>query len=182
MEGSMGLDNFRILMAFTVLWVAAAFPSAAAATRLKLDSVPPVYLPTAGPELPEPVSMQHYTFEVNQQTRRARVVVDYTYPDQLAFGADGGAGPAPGEIQVPGLTYDPEAHTVVYNSAGTQTVCATVRNRKFLFWKSTSVNADGLLHRDVGGKRFHEGHWLGHGSLPDPRYISRGTVGILLAA
>ena len=36
--------------------------------------------------MPERVSMEDFRFEVNKETGRARVVVDYTYPDMPAFG------------------------------------------------------------------------------------------------
>ena len=63
--------------------------------------------PTTGSELPEPVSMAGFSFQINQRTGRARIVVEYTYPDQPIFGIDGGAGPKPTYIQLPGLTYAP---------------------------------------------------------------------------
>jgi hypothetical protein len=129
----------------TIIAAAAASTviSAGAMTKVKLDSISPDYRPTAGVEMPEPVSMQGFTFEVSKETQRARVVVDYTYPDQVAFGADGGHGPEPTIVQVPGLKYDPESNAVVYDTGGAKTVCATVHQRKFLFWKTVSVAPTG---------------------------------------
>lgn len=107
--------------------------SASANTRVKIASVPPEYTPTAGPGVPEPVSMQSFYFEVEKETGRARVVVDYTYPDQPVFGLEGGMGPEPTMTQIPGLRYNPDAKTVVYRSATQTVVCATLRTRKLLF-------------------------------------------------
>jgi hypothetical protein len=87
----------------------------------------------------EPVSMQRYSFEVEPATGRARIVIDYNYPDKAAFGLDGGAGPEPTMAQIPGLKYDAAAKAVVYDTGGKRTVCATVRNRTFLFRKNLDV-------------------------------------------
>jgi len=119
-----------------------AVPSSAD-THIKIASVAPEYTPTAGPETPEPVSMQSYSFEVQLEAGRARVVVDYTYPDQAAFGMDGGAGPEAAVVQIPGLKYDSDAKEVVYDAGGKKTVCAMVRKRKILFWKTLAVTPTG---------------------------------------
>jgi hypothetical protein len=87
--------------------------------------------------------MQSYSFEVEPQTGRARVVIDYTYPDQAAFGMDGGAGPEPTMAQLPGLKYDAAAKAVVYETGGKRTVCAMVRDRKSFFRKSLAVTPTG---------------------------------------
>jgi hypothetical protein len=84
-----------------------------------------------------------YSFEVQPATRRARIVIDYTYPDQVAFGSDGGAAPEPTMAQIPGLTYDAAAKAVVYEVRGKKTVCATVHNRPFLFRRSLDVMPTG---------------------------------------
>src|SRR5262245_3919694 len=101
------------------LFLMLALPAPApASTRMKIDTVPPEYTPTAGAELPEPVSMETFYFEVNKEMSRARVVVEYTYPDEPVYGLDGGLGPRPTFAQLPGLTYDPSAHAVVYDEGG----------------------------------------------------------------
>jgi len=99
--------------------------------------------PTAGSELPEPVSMAGFSFQINQRTGRARIVVEYTYPDQPIFGIDGGAGPKPTYIQLPGLTYDQDAKTVVYDEGAARTVCANVRKGRFLLWQRTVIEPTG---------------------------------------
>ena len=114
-----------------------------AESQVKIASVAPEYRPTAGPGMPEPVSMQRYSFEVEPQTGRARVVIDYTYPDQAAFGMDGGAGPEPTLAQLPGLKYDAAAKTVIYETDGKRTVCATVRDRKSLLRRGLAVTLTG---------------------------------------
>jgi hypothetical protein len=112
-------------------------------SQVKIASVAPEYRPTAGPEMPEPVSMQRYSFEVEPATGRARVVIDYTYPDRAAFGMDGGAGPEPTMAQLPGLKYDAAAKAVVYETGGKRTVCAMVRDRKFLFQRRPAMTPTG---------------------------------------
>jgi hypothetical protein len=114
-----------------------------ASTRVKIASVAPEYTPTAGPAMPEPVSMQGFSFEVEKETGRARVVVEYTYPDQQAFGLEGGIGPEPARVQIPGLRYDGDEKAVVYGDKTKTVICATVRSRKFLFWKSLGVVPSG---------------------------------------
>jgi hypothetical protein len=133
----------QLVIPVAVGMAAAIAPPARAETGMKIASVPPEYRPTAGPEMPEPVSMQRYSFEVEPATGRARIVIDYTYPDQAAFGLDGGAGPEPTMAQIPGLKYDAAAKAVVYDTAGKRTVCAMVRDRNFLFRKDLAVTATG---------------------------------------
>jgi hypothetical protein len=125
-----------------VVFVGMAAPSWAE-SQVKIASVAPEYRPTAGAEMPEPVSMQSYSFEVEPETGRARVVIDYTYPDQAAFGLDGGIGPEQTMAQIPGLKYDASSKAVVYDTGGKRTVCAMVRDRKFLFRKSLAVTPTG---------------------------------------
>src|SRR5262249_51783341 len=103
----------------------------------------PEYRPTAGAAMPEQVSVQGYRFEVEKETQRARVVVDYTYPDQAAFGLEGGSGPEPSEVQLPGLKYDEGSRAVVLDDGGKKTVCAKVESRNFLFWKGSAVTPTG---------------------------------------
>ena len=134
--------NSAISAALVALGTCVALP-ARGMTKVKLDSIPPEYRPTAGSEMPEAVSMQDFYFEVNKETRRARVVVEYTYPDQAAFGADGGLGPQSTVKQLPGLKYDDESKSVIYDADGKRTVCATVNERKVLFWRTSEVKPTG---------------------------------------
>lgn len=116
------------------------FPS----TRIKLDTVPSDYTPENSPTNTEPVSMSSYHFEVNEETNRARIVVDYTYPDQLIYGPDDDTrGPYPTIVQIPGLTYDPSSHAVVYESNGVRNVCATVDVHDGLFGRHIKVKNTG---------------------------------------
>lgn len=133
----------RLVIPIAMGMAAAIAPPAWAETGMKIASVAPEYRPTAGPEMPEPVSIQRYSFEVEPATGRARIVIDYTYPDQAAFGLDGGAGPEPTMAQMPGLKYDAAAKAVVYDTSGRRTVCAMVRDRKVLFRKSLAVKPTG---------------------------------------
>ncbi|HEY1801247.1 MAG TPA: hypothetical protein VGG46_09975 [Terriglobales bacterium] len=93
----------------------------------------------------EPVSMYDFHFEVNSETRRARVVVEYTYPDERIYEReDDGGGPKPTIAQIPGLKYDIADQEVVYAANGTTSVCANVEDHKgflgrHLWAKSTGV-------------------------------------------
>lgn len=111
--------------------------------KIKIDNVPAEYMPTAGAQLPEPVSVESYRFELNREMTWARVVVEYTYPNQAVFGLDGGSGPPPTSAQLPGLTYDSLAHAVVYNDAGKRTVCAIVKERKGRFGRRFDIKNTG---------------------------------------
>jgi hypothetical protein len=139
----MFVPRFPRFVPLAVAMVAGLAAPLWAESQVKISSVAPEYRPTAGPEMPEPVSMQSYSFEIEPQTGRARVVIDYTYPDQAAFGMDGGAGPEPTMAQFPGLKYDASAKAVVYETGGKRTVCATVRDRKSLFRKVLAVTPTG---------------------------------------
>lgn len=116
---------------------------APAVTRIKIDTVPNEYTPMNA-TVREPVSMQGFHFEVNEETARARVVVDYTYPDELVYEQDdAGRGPQPTISQIPGLKYDPQAHTVVYEGKGKTTVCAIVTEHKGIFGRRLSIRNTG---------------------------------------
>src|SRR5262249_27624788 len=125
-----------------VLILAAAIPSLGR-SQIKLASVPSEYIPIAASELPEPVSMPSFSFEVNEKTGRARIFVEYTYPDQPTFGIDGGAGPKPTYVQLPGLTYDQNTQTVVYESGNARIICANIRKGRLLFWQRTIMEPTG---------------------------------------
>jgi hypothetical protein len=112
-------------------------------TRLKIASVPTEYTPTAGPGLPEPVSMQGFYFEVEERSGRARLVVNYAYPDQPVFGLEGGSGPEPSIVQIPGLRYNADERAVVYQNPNKTVICASVKSRKFLFWKRLAITPTG---------------------------------------
>jgi len=134
----MKLGSF-ILLCAVPLTAAAATSS----TRIKIDTVPNEYTP-ANVTVREPVSMKGFHFEVNPETVRARVVVDYTYPDEQVYGQDDDAkGPQPTLAQVPGLKYDPQAHTIVYQGEGKSTVCANVEESKGIFGKHLRIKNTG---------------------------------------
>ena len=54
-------------------------------SSIKIDTVPSEYAPINNPTNREPVSLSSYHFEIEPETGRARVVVEYTYPDQMTF-------------------------------------------------------------------------------------------------
>jgi len=113
-------------------------------TRIKIDTVPSEYAPINSPTNREPVSLSSYRFEVNEQTGRARVVVEYAYPDELTYGPDDPArGPRSTIVQLPELTYDPGAHAVAYDSNGKKVVCATVSEKSGLLGRHLEVKSTG---------------------------------------
>ncbi len=88
--------------------------------------------------------MSSYHFEVNEETGRARLVVEYTYPDQMIYEQnDDARGPRPTVAQLPGLVYDAAAHAVVYESNGTRDVCATVDVHDGLFGRHIKIKNTG---------------------------------------
>jgi hypothetical protein len=113
-------------------------------SRIKIDTVPSEYAPPNSPINHEPVSMSSYHFEVNDETGRARVVVEYTYPDQMTYGPDDDSGgPRQTVVQLPGLSYDKMAHAVVYNANGTKATCATVNETANIFGHHLKVKNTG---------------------------------------
>ena len=115
-----------------------------ASARIKLDTVPSEYTPENSPTNTEPVSMSSYHFEVNEETNRARIVVDYTYPDQLIYGPDDDTrGPYPSIVQIPGLRYDASAHAVIYQANGMRSICATVEVHGGIFGRHLKIKNTG---------------------------------------
>ncbi|MEP7352833.1 MAG: hypothetical protein ABI824_06345 [Acidobacteriota bacterium] len=120
------------------LTTALAIPSLGG-TKLQLASVAPELLTTGGPQRAEPSTRHIFEFEIDKETGRARVVIDYVYPGAPLFGSDESAGAAPILAQIPGLRYDASSKSVVYETSGTRTVCAKVQDRRFLFWKTEAI-------------------------------------------
>lgn len=117
---------------------------ALASSRIKIATVPSEYTPENSTTNTEPVSLSSYHFEVNEETGRARLVVDYTYPDELIYGPnDDALGPPSTVVQLPGLTYDASAHAVVYESNGTRDICATVEVRDGLLGHHLKIRNTG---------------------------------------
>jgi hypothetical protein len=118
----------------TALLALASVTPVSGNSQIKIDTIPSEYAPINSPTNREPVSLSSYHFEVEPETGNARVVVEYTYPDQMTLGPDDDAGgPASTIVQLPGLRYDAGARAVVYDSNGTKSVCATVDERSGLF-------------------------------------------------
>jgi len=140
-----------------------ALPASANA-RTALDSVPAEYTPIDNTVLREPVSMSSYRFEINEETGRARVVVEYTYPDQLIYGPnDDTRGPRSSFVQIPGLTYDAAAGAIVYTSNGARNVCATVEIHGGVFGRHIKVrNTGACTVRAVAGDHSEDDGWSIH--------------------
>jgi hypothetical protein len=122
---------------FALLAVAApASPN----TAVKIDSIPYEYTLVNSITNREPVSVSSYHFEVEPETGRVRVVVEYTYPDQMIYGGDDPVrGPEPSFAQIPGLKFDRAAHAVIFDGEGTKVVCANVTERRGLFGQHLKV-------------------------------------------
>jgi hypothetical protein len=114
-----------------------------AGTKVKIATVPDEFTPYAGAGLPQPVSMSGYYFEVNKETGRARVVVQYTYRDQAVLEGYDAHQPDPTYAQIAGLVYDPSAHAVLYAHDGQKTICATVEERRTRGVANPKVKATG---------------------------------------
>src|SRR3974390_2434694 len=135
------MKTLAVVLILTALGMAAG---AAAQTRIKIATFPDEYTPTSTISR-EPVSMEDFRFEVNQETARARVVVNYTYADQNIYGRDDdNGGPEPTIVQIPGLKYLPQADAVVYEAGEKQTVCADVQQKKGLLGIRLHVKSTGL--------------------------------------
>ncbi len=123
--------------------VTAMAPPPAPKAKVKIDSVPDEYMPTTMTAL-QPVSMQDFHFEVEPETLRARIVVDYTYPNENMLGPDDSkGGPPETKAELPGLTYDTTNHAIVYEANGNRTVCAQADEHKGLFGKHFTIKNTG---------------------------------------
>jgi hypothetical protein len=131
------------LAAIALLAFALPIP-ASANSSIPIDRIPLEYTPINGPQVAEPVSLSSFHFEVNPETHRARVVVEYTYPDALIYERnDPTRGPQSSVVQIPGLTYDVANHDVIFASNGTRTVCATVAEHAGFFGRSDKITKTG---------------------------------------
>ncbi len=131
------------------MFLALAFAVPAHAdTKVKIATVPETYTPQNFSRS-ERVRMSSYHFEVNQQTNRARLVVVYTYRDEISYAhGDDGGGPKNTEIELPGLTYDATNHAVVYDSGSKKTVCATVQEKGGPAGHHLNAKKHGRLYRN----------------------------------
>ncbi len=78
-------------------------------------------------------AIQDFSFEVNPETGRAGIRLEYKYPPALVGLDDtGDQGPAPRITTLPGLTYDSAAHAVVYTDGVNRTVCATAAHHRMV--------------------------------------------------
>ena len=135
--------NNSIKYLLSVLGFLLPVPFVFASTSIKIATVPAEFTPYSGPGLPEPVSMSGYYFEVNEETARARVVVDYMYRDQMMFAGEDGHIPEPTYAQIPGLVYEPSTRAIVYERDGRKTICAVVQERRTRFLSGPRVKPTG---------------------------------------
>ena len=157
---------FILALASIALMMLAPGTLAASApiTRIKIATVPDEYMPT-NVTMREPVSLQEFHFEVNTETKRARVFVGYTYPDEVINDRDDdNGGPAPTVEQIPGLDYDAAAHEVVYGATGDHGLCGRPGTQRTL--RRASENQEhGRLHRDRERRETRRRRRLGNSTL-----------------
>jgi hypothetical protein len=115
--------------------LAVAVP-ALADSKIRIDTVPATYEPPLS-MYAQPLSLGGYHFEANEETGRARVVVDYSY-DVINPG-EYDPGPEPTIAQIPGLTWDASTRSVVYEANGRRTVCAVAYQGRHLKLKNTGA-------------------------------------------
>ncbi|HEY1801248.1 MAG TPA: TolC family protein [Terriglobales bacterium] len=129
--------------------VTANMPAAAPKSRIQIDSVPDEYM-SSNMSVSQPVSLQTFRFEVNSQTRRVRIVVNYTYPNEnMLSKGDSRGGPQRTIAKVPGLEYDAESHTIVYQAQSARTVCAQVEEHNDNYIKVTNTGACTVIAKDA---------------------------------
>jgi hypothetical protein len=126
----------------------------ASETGTPLAVVRAAFVPVSGTGLPARVSLSSFYFEVNQQTGRARVVIDYAYDGQQSS-EDGARGPAPSYVQDKNLIYDAKAHTIVYWHDGNATICATVFGKRRMKAKTTGR----CFVRAIYAEHVHDNGW-----------------------
>jgi len=122
--------------------------------KVQIDTVPARYSsPIQQTAVSEPVSVEDFRFEINRETLRTRIVVDYQYVGEVYFGADDGwINPRPTKVQLPGLRYDPQAHQIVYEKDGERTVCALVQDREGIFgqhYRVRNTGSCGVISQDT---------------------------------
>lgn len=83
----------------------------------------------------ERYDVQDFSFEVNPENGRAGIRLEYTYPAARAGLDYSDREPAPRIAVLPGLTYNPASHTVVYKDGARSVTCATETTRRNLLWK-----------------------------------------------
>jgi hypothetical protein len=131
-----------VRFALTTLLLVASF-GAFAADKVKISTVPHEFTPYSGSGSSEPVSLSEFYFEVNAETRRARVVVNYGFRGQAAVESEDRHAPVPTYAQLPELIYDTAAQAVVYESRNLRTICATVTTGRGVFGSRTKVKSTG---------------------------------------
>jgi hypothetical protein len=99
-------------------------------TAIKIDSVADKY------------AMQNFTFEVNPETGRAGIRLEYNFPPALV-GLEETGGPEPKIVTLPALTYDAVAHAVIYSKGLNRITCATAATHRTLFGKSVYMKPTG---------------------------------------
>jgi hypothetical protein len=100
-------------------------------TVIRIDSVEDKY------------KVQDFSFEVNNETGRAGIRLQYVYPPSLVGEVDSYWTPRPKMVTLPNLTYDGGAHAVVYHDGVKITTCAKAAGQRVLLWKIAIMKPTG---------------------------------------
>jgi hypothetical protein len=88
-------------------------------------------------------TVQNVSFEVNTETKRAGIRLEYVYPPELVGEVDGYWVPLPKTVVVPNLTYDAASRAVIYNDGVKTTTCAVAAGQRVLLWKIAIMKPTG---------------------------------------
>jgi hypothetical protein len=107
-------------------------------------------------------ALQDFSFEVDQRTGQAGIRLEYTYPPANVGSDDMHPAPDPKIVTVPGLTYDPATHAVVYNDGVERTICATAAHHRMVLFNGAYMKPTGAC-RVSSRLAIHErnGAWNG---------------------
>jgi hypothetical protein len=87
--------------------------------------------------------VQSTSFEVNAETKRAGIRLEYVYPPELVGQVDSYWVPPPRTVVVPNLTYDAASRAVIYNDGVKTTTCAVAAGQRVLLWKVAIMKPTG---------------------------------------
>ena len=121
----------RRLELAAIALLALALPMPASANfSVPTDAVPSEYTPIDSLRVAESLSISSFNFEANPETRRARVVVEHTYPDSLIYiTRNRSRGPHSNVAQHRDLWYSPADNEIVNSSNGSKTAGVKAADR-----------------------------------------------------
>ena len=134
----------------TLAFIGLAF----AADRIQIGTAAGEETPHGGSGIAEPLAVSGFYFEVNAETSRARIVVDYSWKNPAIVAGYDFNGPKPTYLQLAGLTFNPKSGEVIFARAGQSTVCGRVRKDHNIFGARLTVVNTGSC-RVTGQEVFH---------------------------